>query len=91
MPELSDFRPTVDTTFALEDGVELRLVEAEPNGAPAPSSDRDPFRLTFVGPVDPLLPQRIYRLDHTELGALEIFLVPIARDTEGTTYEAIFS
>jgi hypothetical protein len=89
--ELSDFRAALDTPFALADGVELRLTEAEPNGSRAPGSERDPFRLAFLGPPDPVLPQRIYRLEHAGLGALDIFLVPIARDAEGTTYEAIFS
>jgi hypothetical protein len=36
---------------------------------------------------DPPLPQRIYRVEHAELGAIEIFLVPIAADR----YEAVFT
>ena len=47
------------------------------------------FRLEFVGPADPILPQATYRFvgegtDH------DIFIVPIARDAGGTRYEAIF-
>jgi hypothetical protein len=38
----------------------------------------------------PLLPQRIYRLEHAELDTLELFLVPIAQDASGTRYEAVF-
>ena len=52
---------------------------------------RQPFRLRFRGPRDPLLAQSIYRLMHAGLGALEIFIVPIGRDAESTTYEAIFT
>jgi hypothetical protein len=39
----------------------------------------------------PVLPQRIYQLHHQRLGALDIFLVPIKRDANGTTYEAVFT
>jgi hypothetical protein len=38
-----------------------------------------------------LLPQRIYRLEHDELGALDLFLVPIGRDDSGVRYEAVFT
>jgi hypothetical protein len=44
------------------------------------SGGRAPFSLEFRGGPDPPLPQRIYRLEHDELGAIEIFLVPIASD-----------
>ena len=39
----------------------------------------------------PALPQRIYRLEHAELGGLDLFLVPIGRDASGITYEAVFT
>ena len=50
-----------------------------------------PFSIVFRGPRDPLLPQRIYRMEHEEIGAFEIFLVPIGPDEEGLLYEAIFN
>jgi hypothetical protein len=52
---------------------------------------RQPFSLTFRGPPDPVLQQGIYQLEHAELGALEIFIVPIGKDADGTSYEAIFT
>ena len=47
------------------------------------------FRLEFLGPADPVLPQATYRFagegtDH------DIFIVPIARDAGGVRYEAVF-
>jgi hypothetical protein len=90
MPELADFRTAIDTPFRLDGGHVLRLVQAESLGQRAVSRQRDPFCLAFLGPIDPVFPQRIYRLEHDALGALDIFLVPIARDAGGTTYEAIF-
>jgi hypothetical protein len=48
---------------------------------------RAPFSLVFRGGPTPPLPQRIHRVEHAELGALEIFLVPVGPDR----YEAVFT
>ena len=50
-----------------------------------------PFSVVFRGPGDVGLPQRIYRMEHSELGAFEIFLVPIGPDERGLRYEAVFN
>jgi hypothetical protein len=47
--------------------------------------------LLFRGPRTPVLPQRIYRLEHAVMGPLEIFLVPIGPDAEGMRYQAVFT
>lgn len=60
--------------------VEVTEIAREPGG-------RTPFSLVFQGGPDPPLPQRIRRVEHEELGAIEIFLVPIASDR----YEAVFT
>ena len=60
--------------------VEVTEIAREPGG-------RAPFSLEFRGGPDPPLPQRIYRVEHDDLGAIEIFLVPIASDR----YEAVFT
>jgi hypothetical protein len=60
--------------------VEVTELAREPGG-------RAPFSLVFEGGPNPPLPQRIYRLEHGQLGALEIFLVPIAAHR----YEAVFT
>jgi hypothetical protein len=60
--------------------VEVTEIPREPGG-------RAPFSLEFQGGPNPPLPQRIYRVEHDELGAIEIFLVPIAVDR----YEAVFT
>jgi hypothetical protein len=46
-----------------------------------------PFSAVFLGPAEPVLRQRIHRLEHAELGSLELFLVPIGPGR----YEAIFT
>jgi hypothetical protein len=74
-----------------DETTELELVEASGVGPPPQSGQRTPFSLVFRGPADPVLPQRIYEFAHDELGALEIFIVPIGHDESGTSYEAVFS
>ena len=41
--------------------------------------------------ADRLLQQGMYQLQHDQLGALELFLVPVGRDHEGLYYEAVFN
>jgi hypothetical protein len=65
---------------------DLQLIEVTELGSTTPGR-RTQFSLVFRGPPQPLLPQRIYRLEHPELGAFELFLVPIAP----ATYEAVFT
>jgi len=89
---VESFEGRVDEGFRLdadEETLELRLAECERLGEPA--IERVPFSVVFVGPREPVLPQRIYRLAHDELGELEIFLVPIGQDADGTRYEAVFT
>ena len=51
------------------------------------------FSLIFTGSLTPVLEQRVYCLEHQELGALQLFLVPIGTDSEGKKmrYEVAFS
>ena len=86
---LADFEPLLNQRFRVAPGehppfelelVEVAEIEREPGG-------RAPFSLEFAGGPTPPLPQRIYRVEHAGLGALEIFLVPIADDR----YEAVFT
>ena len=94
----NSFTPAVGDTFLLDRGdggqLEIELLESRLHDPDAPveeaSGARAPFTLTFRGPVEPVLPQRIYALEHPSLGTLEIFIVPIGRDEAGTTYEAVF-
>lgn len=95
MPEqltVEDFAPVVGQTFAVDAGatgtVELKLLGA--SAVPAQNAPRAPFVLTFQGPVEPLLPQQTFLFSHSVLEA-EIFIVPIAHDESGTTYEAVFA
>ena len=46
-------------------------------GRPGPRPARAPFALEFKGPAQPVLPQRIYPLEHAAIGRHELFIVPI--------------
>jgi len=86
------FEPHVGDTFTIDaepEAIALALAQVTTLGDRP--GGRDPFSLLFRGPAEPLLPQAIYRLEHAGLGALEIFVVPLAPDDAGARYEAIFS
>ncbi|HEY7066457.1 MAG TPA: hypothetical protein VII06_33600 [Chloroflexota bacterium] len=69
----------------------LELIEAtDLSGGKAPADRRAPFSLVLRGPLTPLLPQQIYRLEHDALGAFDLFIVPIGPDAHGMRYEAVF-
>lgn len=94
--ELSSFAPHVGERFALrraEPGAApLDLVLLEANAlAHGEGRPRTPFSLVFRGPVQPVMPQSIHRLEHAAMGTLDLFLVPIGRDPQGIRYEAIFT
>lgn len=82
--------------FTLADGalrVPLELVEVTRLGtaSTAPGGRREAFSLVFRGPCELVAPQRIYTLEHTALGSIEVFFVPIGRDHQGTRLEAVFT
>jgi hypothetical protein len=85
----ADFAPLVNQRFHVDPGdqppFEVELVEV--TEIPREPGGRAPFSLEFVGGPSPPLPQRICRVEHERLGAIEIFLVPIAPDR----YEAVFT
>lgn len=88
----SHFEPHVGDTFTIAvDGTNVALVlkEAKPLGTAL--REGGAFSLSFVGPTSPLLPQAIYPLGHGTLGTLEIFVVPVGRDSNGVAYEAVFT
>jgi hypothetical protein len=88
------FEPHRGTAFAVSSGdqalTEVRLDEVTAINARPGNPRKEPFSLVFSGP-QPVLAQRIYRLDHPVLGSLDIFLVPIGLDGDRVRYEAVFN
>ena len=93
--ELPTFEAHVGDSFDidLDGGASVNLTLAEANRGPWQPREgpETAFELMFRGPPDPVLPQATYRLTHRSLGSLDIFIVPISRSDESTTYQAVFS
>ncbi len=87
-------------TIHLETGdtINVELMETKNLGSSvspdADANNREGFSLLFRGTkANPYLPQQIYKMQHPELGQLDIFLVPIGPEEQGTVmlYEAVFN
>jgi hypothetical protein len=102
-----DFLPHQGTRFRLTGGpppdglpatIEAELVEVTEYGTSAAGSFRAPFSVLFHGPLEPVLPQGSYRVEHEQLGTLELFIVPVGPDgprvpgqaPTAMRYEAVF-
>lgn len=86
-----DFRDAEGRRFRVETGggpVDLTLEHAQPlaNSVRAGGG----FRLEFVGPAAPTLPQAIYRFGGDGIDPFEMFIVPVAAEPGAIRYEAIF-
>src|SRR5579862_9806238 len=91
---VESFAPHVGDVFLLredEGTLELRLTRATPFGAQMRDGRRAPFAIEFSGPIEPILPQHVYRLEHETLGTIDIFIVPLAPEGGGARYEAVFN
>lgn len=71
---------------------ELTLTAAEGGAHDASESKhRDPFSLTFHEEGHAPKEQGIWKLEHGDVGAFELFLVPHAADAHGVDYGAHFN
>jgi len=92
-----DFADKVGEVFVISEqdvpAIPLTLTEAQPlSPAVAPRGvRRPPFSLIFLARDPRVLPQRIYRMEHNGLGDLSIFVVPVAKNADGVTYQATFN
>lgn len=90
---IENFADRVGETFRLRldsgDGVDLELVEA--TGTGGTELERKPFSLVFRAPEGAVEQQQIFRLEHDDLGELDLFLVPLGPGKEGMLCEAVFT
>jgi len=95
---IESFEPLVGSSFWLfftdDQGnhkVEMRLTAAaKVMESEAARLNRNPFSIFFLGPLH--LPQSIYRLTHEAFSEpLDLFLVPVAREPNGYSFEAVFT
>src|SRR4051794_37061666 len=88
------FAACVGTTFTLRASADhaLALELIETTALPTrPNAPRGAFLARFRVREPSALPQRIYALEHPELGAFELFLVPAGPDSVGMRYDAVFA
>lgn len=88
------------TLFANHVGERFKILHARGSldaeltdiSAPHPERPR-PFSLLFLAPLEPVLPQAVYRFEHDRLDAFDLFIVPLGPDGEGRhmRYEAVFN
>jgi hypothetical protein len=96
-PGFAEFLEQVNTTFAVRTSpktIRMKLVHA--GALPAMTAPEvagnENFTLTFHGPGHSPLPQDTYPFDHSQLGRLAIFIVPVGPPVAThCRYQAVFS
>lgn len=93
-----EFSQQLNTTYRIEmdvpQPVELELVEVksyENKDKPGEQAGMERFSLFFHGPAETFLPQRIYQVSHSQMGDMQLFLVPVGQNDRGFRYEAVFN
>jgi hypothetical protein len=85
-----DFSGRVGESFAVEvDGHRVALLLESAQPLPGSARPGGAFRLEFLGPADPILPQATYPLT-IDSDRYDVFIVPIGRVRKGTRYDAVF-
>jgi hypothetical protein len=94
------FSAQMHTTFSIHvpgmQVVAMELVEVTEGGSagghrPAGPDLQGRFSIIFRGPRGKLLQQGMYQMQHNQLGAFDLFLVPVGRDHDGVYYEVVFN
>jgi len=89
-----EFSKHVNTKFrvAVEPPVELELTEVKGYlRKEHEETGMERFSAFFRGPDDRYLSQQIYSIEHEQMGAFELFLVPVSQGQEVYRYEAVFN
>ncbi|MBI4751527.1 MAG: hypothetical protein HY774_23855 [Acidobacteria bacterium] len=88
---LAQFREHLHTDFAVQisetQSINLKLNTIQVRQE-KPTCEE--FSLTFLGPLEYQLIQQTLHLSHPVMGELDIFIVPVSRDQNGISYEAVF-
>ena|SRR2546425_134059 len=91
----NEFSRHLNSRFRLtlqDQNLELELMEVKAYLPQAnEQGEMERFSIFFAGPGNVYLPQRLYRLEHEQMGEFEIFLVPISGGEKGFRYEAVFN
>lgn len=92
---LSRFSGRSGEKFRLPDAdppMDFELIEAEPlRSSNEPNDPERNFALLFAGPSDRPLDQQTVALEHDEVGAFALFVVPVAEGDGRRHYEAVIN
>ncbi len=66
----------------------VELVEVNEGRA---NARHESFSLLFRGDCNVVHPQATYSMQHATMGMFDIFITPVARNEQGTFYEAVFN
>lgn len=92
LPSRDEFAAQLHTSFRLQhESLGLLNLDLEDVSELRSSPRQQIFTILLHGPYEPVLPQRIYHLEHDQLAEMDLFLVPIARQEDGVRYEAVFN
>jgi hypothetical protein len=86
------FAENLNTKFRIpmqsSSAAELELIEVVEARS---TSRQQQFSVFFRGPLEYLLPQATYHMEHEKMGAMDLFIVPVGREQDGFRYEAVFN
>lgn len=89
------FAPLVGSEFTIDLGTKSAalVLDVLTEHTSVPGAPRThPFSLLFLSAAGLHLPQQIYMLQHSEVGQLQIFLVPVGPAADGRQqFEAVFN
>ncbi len=92
LPSKEDFSSALDSIFQVVGtdvpGFDLVLVEVD---VLISNEVQENYSLLFRAPIDVPPLQNVYRLEHESLGKMDLFMVPVKQDEDGTYFEAIIN
>jgi len=82
----------LNTTFRihLPDSTTVDLELTDVTGG-RQTSRQEQFSIVFRGPIEVFLGQGTYSIEHDKIGTFDLFLVPVAEDDRGFSYQAVFN
>lgn len=92
LPTRDQFFSELNSDFGARMGddpnIQLTLIDTK---VQLSTPSQECFTLLFRAPADLDPRQGLYHLENKTLGEMDIFLVPVDRDTDGLYYEAVFN
>lgn len=89
---VADFSKNLNTKFKVfyseEKVFEAKLVEVLELKN---NETLETFSVVWLLPADFGFEQRVFKIEHSELGTMELFIVPVGQNESGIRYEAVFN